>query len=158
MSKSSWIFRINPRTHCMPRRGGTGVGSCSAWRSPTALRWASAAWLTKAIARPWTGGALAWTRLQGHGFDSNSTDSGFSVGGYAALRFILNDSPLHFFVTAAPLFWFDNATSATWETIGKPRRLPRNSRHLNQYLARFPQGRFAARVDRQLSKLHGKAR
>jgi predicted Zn-dependent protease len=29
---------------------------------------------------------------------------------------------------------------------------------LNQYLARFPQGRFAAQVESQLAKLHGKAK
>ncbi|HYQ26981.1 MAG TPA: hypothetical protein VER04_07175 [Polyangiaceae bacterium] len=72
------------------------------------------------------GGALGWARLRGHGFQSDTTDSGLTVGGYAGLRFVANDSPPQLFVMAAPLYWFHDATAvatdATSATISS--RLP----------------------------------
>jgi len=64
------------------------------------------------------GGALGWARLGGHGFNANATDSGVTVGSYAALRFVPNDAPLHAFVMAAPLFWFHNATAVATNASG----------------------------------------
>ena len=72
------------------------------------------------------GGALGWARLRGHGFQSDTTDSGLTAGAYAGLRFVPNDAPPHLFLMAAPLYWFYDATAvatdATSATVSS--RLP----------------------------------
>ena len=58
------------------------------------------------------GAALSWLRLQGRGFEpNNASDSGASFGGYAAVRFVPQDAPLHAFVQAAPVLWAGRANA-----------------------------------------------
>ena len=64
------------------------------------------------------GGALGWARLHGRGFATDTTDSGMTAGGYAALRFVPNDARLHLFVMAAPLSWCHNATAIATDATG----------------------------------------
>ena len=72
------------------------------------------------------GGALGWTRLHGRGFETDATDSGISVGGYAALRFVPRPAPQRLFMMAAPIYWFQNATAAATDATSatQTRTLP----------------------------------
>jgi len=64
------------------------------------------------------GGALGWARLHGRGFETDATDSGITAGGYAAVRLVSTDAPLHLFVAAAPFYWFHNATAVATDSTG----------------------------------------
>lgn len=67
-----------------------------------------------------------WTRMSGHKFTGNSSDSGVTFGTYAGLHFVPERDHLHLFIDAAPLFWFREATAVATDANGATisRKLP----------------------------------
>lgn len=57
------------------------------------------------------GGALAWLRVGGQNFSSNSSYDDASYGAYAKLTFMPPAAPWHAFVSVAPVLWLRRASA-----------------------------------------------